>query len=121
MLELMRKLLQCECVRHIYQADITRSKSFPAPVRVGLEIMDKLREHTSGLAVPHFVIDAPGGGENLCFRNMSSAEMAMMLFCAISSMIFILIPMCTKIFCAGTEPKVLRKRTKPAQKFLSVN
>jgi lysine 2,3-aminomutase len=24
--------------------------------------MDKLRGHTSGLAIPHFVIDAPGGG-----------------------------------------------------------
>ncbi|KAB2837708.1 MAG: hypothetical protein F9K45_12345, partial [Melioribacteraceae bacterium] len=28
----------------------------------GLEIMYKLRGHTSGLAIPHFVIDAPGGG-----------------------------------------------------------
>ena len=33
-----------------------------APVRVGLEIMDKLRGHTSGLAIPYYVIDAPGGG-----------------------------------------------------------
>jgi lysine 2,3-aminomutase len=29
---------------------------------VGLEIMDRLRGHTSGLAIPYFVIDAPGGG-----------------------------------------------------------
>jgi hypothetical protein len=35
---------------------------FRTPVRVGLEIMDKLRGHTSGLAVPYYVIDAPGGG-----------------------------------------------------------
>jgi lysine 2,3-aminomutase len=31
-------------------------------VSVGLEIMDRLRGHTSGLAIPAFVIDAPGGG-----------------------------------------------------------
>ena len=27
-----------------------------------MEVIDKLRGHTSGLAIPHFVIDAPGGG-----------------------------------------------------------
>jgi L-lysine 2,3-aminomutase len=31
-------------------------------VSVGLDIMDKLRGHTSGLAIPSYVIDAPGGG-----------------------------------------------------------
>jgi lysine 2,3-aminomutase len=64
MLELHRKLLKMR-VRpyYIYQADLTRGTNhFRTPVRVGLEIMDKLRGHTSGLAVPHFVIDAPGGG-----------------------------------------------------------
>lgn len=62
--ELMRKLLAMR-VRpyYIYQADITKSADhFRTPIRVGLEIMDKLRGHTSGLAVPYFVIDAPGGG-----------------------------------------------------------
>ncbi|MGA9115235.1 MAG: KamA family radical SAM protein [Bacteroidota bacterium] len=64
MLELMRKLLAMR-VRpyYLYQADITRGANhFRTPVSVGLEIMDKLRGHTSGLAVPAFVIDAPGGG-----------------------------------------------------------
>lgn len=64
MLELMRKLLAMR-VRpyYIYQADATKGTNyFRTPVRVGLEIMDRLRGHTSGLAVPHFVIDAPGGG-----------------------------------------------------------
>jgi len=64
MLELMRKLLAMR-VRpyYIYQADVTKGTNyFRTPVRVGLEIMDKLRGHTSGLAVPQFVIDAPGGG-----------------------------------------------------------
>jgi len=35
---------------------------FRTPIDVGLEIMDNLRGHISGLAVPQFVIDAPGGG-----------------------------------------------------------
>jgi lysine 2,3-aminomutase len=64
MLELVRKLLAMR-VRpyYIYQADVTKGTNyFRTPVRVGLEIMDKLRGYTSGLAIPHFVIDAPGGG-----------------------------------------------------------
>jgi len=64
MLELMRKLLAMR-VRpyYIYQADITKSANhFRTPISKGLEIMDKLRGHTSGLAIPYYVIDAPGGG-----------------------------------------------------------
>ncbi|MSP64038.1 MAG: KamA family radical SAM protein [Bacteroidetes bacterium] len=64
MLELHRKLLAMR-VRpyYLYQADLTKGTNhFRVPVRVGLEIMDKLRGHTSGLAVPYYVIDAPGGG-----------------------------------------------------------
>src|SRR6266436_1490629 len=64
MLELVRKLLAMR-VRpyYLYQADITKGTNyFRTPVSKGLEIMDKLRGHTSGLAIPHFVIDAPGGG-----------------------------------------------------------
>jgi lysine 2,3-aminomutase len=64
MLELMRKLLFMR-VRpyYLYQADITKGANhFRTPVSVGLNIMDKLRGHTSGLAIPQFVIDAPGGG-----------------------------------------------------------
>ncbi len=62
--ELNRKLLMMR-VRpyYIYQADMVKSTNhFRTPIRTGLEIMDKLRGHTSGLAVPYFVIDAPGGG-----------------------------------------------------------
>ena len=64
MLELHRKLLKMR-VRpyYIYQADLTKGTNhFRTPVRKGLEIMDKLRGHTSGLAIPYYVIDAPGGG-----------------------------------------------------------
>jgi lysine 2,3-aminomutase len=64
MLELHRKLLKMR-VRpyYIYQADLTKGTNhFRTPVSKGLEIMDKLRGHTSGLAIPYYVIDAPGGG-----------------------------------------------------------
>ena len=64
MLDLHRKLLKMR-VRpyYIYQADLTKGTNhFRTPVRTGLEIMDKLRGHTSGLAIPYYVIDAPGGG-----------------------------------------------------------
>jgi len=64
MQELMKKLLAIR-VRpyYIYQADITRGANhFRTPIKVGIEIMDKLRGHISGLAVPYYVIDAPGGG-----------------------------------------------------------
>ncbi len=62
--ELNRKLLTMRVKPYyIYQADMVKSTNhFRTPIRVGLEIMDKLRGHTSGLAVPYFVIDAPGGG-----------------------------------------------------------
>jgi lysine 2,3-aminomutase len=64
MKELMKKLLAIR-VRpyYIYQADLTKGANhFRTPMDVGLEIMDNLRGHISGLAVPYFVIDAPGGG-----------------------------------------------------------
>jgi len=64
MKELMKSLLAIR-VRpyYIYQADLTKGANhFRTPLKVGIDIMDKLRGHISGLAVPHFVIDAPGGG-----------------------------------------------------------
>jgi lysine 2,3-aminomutase len=64
MKELMKKLLAIR-VRpyYLYQADLTKGANhFRTPLSVGLDIMDKLRGHISGLAVPYFVIDAPGGG-----------------------------------------------------------
>ena len=35
---------------------------FRTPIEKGLEIIENLRGHTSGMAVPHYVVDAPGGG-----------------------------------------------------------
>jgi lysine 2,3-aminomutase len=48
---------------YLYQCDpIVGSSHFRTPVSRGLEMIENLRGHTSGYAVPHYVIDAPGGG-----------------------------------------------------------
>ncbi|MFQ5890160.1 MAG: KamA family radical SAM protein [Gemmatimonadota bacterium] len=48
---------------YLYQADqIAGAEHFRTTVAKGIEIIRALRGWTSGLAVPHFVIDAPGGG-----------------------------------------------------------
>jgi lysine 2,3-aminomutase len=62
--ELNHKLLMMR-VRpyYIYQCDLSQGIShFRTPIEKGLEIIENLRGWTSGLAVPHLVIDAPGGG-----------------------------------------------------------
>jgi lysine 2,3-aminomutase len=47
---------------YLHQMDLVRGTShFRTSVRTGLEIMRGLRGHISGLAVPHYVIDLPGG------------------------------------------------------------
>lgn len=48
---------------YIFQCDMAQGIShFRTPVEKGLEIIEKLRGWTSGMAVPHYVIDGPGGG-----------------------------------------------------------
>jgi len=48
---------------YLYQCDpIPGSAHFRTPVSKGLEIIKGLRGFTSGYAIPHYVIDAPGGG-----------------------------------------------------------
>jgi lysine 2,3-aminomutase len=62
--ELMQKLLKIR-VRpyYMYMADETKGANhFRTSIETGLNIVENLRGHTSGLAIPHFVIDAPGGG-----------------------------------------------------------
>ena len=64
MKRLMQELLRIR-VRpyYIYQCDmVTGTGHFRTPVSVGINIIEKLRGHTSGYAVPTFVVDAPGGG-----------------------------------------------------------
>lgn len=61
---LLQKLLMCRVKPYyIYQCDLINGSShLRTSVRKGLEIMEGLRGHTTGYAVPQYVIDAPGGG-----------------------------------------------------------
>src|SRR5690242_9288849 len=64
MMKLMHDLLKAR-VRpyYLYMADqVAGGEHFRTTVQKGLEIMQALRGWTSGLAVPQFVIDSPGGG-----------------------------------------------------------
>jgi len=63
-----RKLVQ-DLVRirvrpyYLYQCDLVEGVGhFRTPVSKGIEILEGLRGHTSGFAVPTYVVDAPGGG-----------------------------------------------------------
>lgn len=61
---LVHKLLRCR-VRpyYLYQCDLINGSShLRTSVAKGLEIIEGLRGHTTGYAVPQFVIDGPGGG-----------------------------------------------------------
>lgn len=64
MTDLFHKLLKLRVKPYyIYQVDYVRGTAhLRTTVERGIEIMDAIRGWTSGLAVPHFVIDAPGGG-----------------------------------------------------------
>ncbi|AJE03359.1 KamA family radical SAM protein [Geobacter pickeringii] len=60
---LMQRLLAIR-VRpyYIHQMDLVRgTRHFRTTVDTGLSIMERLRGHTSGMAAPYYVIDAPGG------------------------------------------------------------
>lgn len=64
MKSLVHKLLMCR-VRpyYLYQCDLIQGSShLRTSVQAGVDIIEQLRGHTTGYAVPQFVIDAPGGG-----------------------------------------------------------
>lgn len=64
MKKLLHELVKCR-VRpyYLYQCDLSSGiEHFRTSVSTGLEIIEMLRGHTSGFAVPTFVVDAPGGG-----------------------------------------------------------
>jgi lysine 2,3-aminomutase len=66
---LMQKLLTIR-VRpyYLFQADKAKGTShFCTPLKKGLEIIEALHGHTSGLCVPHFAVDLPGGGGKIPF------------------------------------------------------
>ena len=65
---IQRKLVQ-DLVRirvrpyYIYQCDLVQGAGhFRTPVAKGIEIIEGLRGHTSGFAIPTYVVDAPAGG-----------------------------------------------------------
>ncbi len=72
---IQRKLVQ-DLVRirvrpyYLYQCDLVEGAGhFRTPVAKGIEVMEGLRGHTSGFAVPTYLIDAPGGeARSRCFR-----------------------------------------------------
>jgi lysine 2,3-aminomutase len=48
---------------YLYQCDLVEGAGhFRTPVAKGIEIIEGLRGHTSGYAIPQFIVDAPGGG-----------------------------------------------------------
>ena len=66
--QLMKKLIQ-QLVKirvkpyYIYQCDMSQGiEHFRTPISSGIQVIEYLRGHTSGLAVPTYVVDAPGGG-----------------------------------------------------------
>ena len=62
--DLIHTLLKCR-VRpyYLYQCDLIQgSKHFRVDIRKGMNIMQELRGHTTGYAVPNYVVDGPGGG-----------------------------------------------------------
>jgi len=81
MMRLMHELLKIR-VRpyYLYQCDLAAGTShFRTSVGTGIKIIESLRGHTSGYAVPNYVIDAPGGGgkvpispEYIISRNRSN-------------------------------------------------
>jgi lysine 2,3-aminomutase len=64
MKNLVQKLLTIRVKPYyIYQCDLSRGIGhFRTTVSKGIEIIENLRGHTTGMAVPTFVVDAPGGG-----------------------------------------------------------
>ncbi|MDF2376195.1 MAG: KamA family radical SAM protein [Verrucomicrobiales bacterium] len=61
---LVQKLLMCRVKPYyLYQLDLIEGSShLQAPVAKGIEVIEGLRGHTTGYAIPQYVIDAPGGG-----------------------------------------------------------
>jgi lysine 2,3-aminomutase len=64
LLDLNHRLLRLR-VRpyYLHQCDVAEGlEQFRTPLAQGIAILEQMRGHTSGLAVPHFAVDLPGGG-----------------------------------------------------------
>ena len=91
MKELMQKLLAMR-VRpyYIYQCDLSQGIShFRTSIESGIKIIEHLRGHTSGLANPTYVVDAPGGGGYHYFRNILLKRMVMNIHCEIIKIVLL--------------------------------
>lgn len=64
MKKLVQELVKIRCrPYYFYQCDMSRGiEHFRTSVAKGIEIAEALRGHTSGFAIPTFIVDAPGGG-----------------------------------------------------------
>lgn len=74
--KLMQKLLTVR-VRpyYLFQADQAKGTAhFWTPLQKGLDIVSKLQGHTTGLCVPHFAVDLPGGGGKVNLVRPALAE-----------------------------------------------
>lgn len=89
--ELFRKLLRARCKPYyLLQCDpVLGTEHLRTPVKLGVEILRQLRGRLTGLAIPKFIVDLPGGGgkvelapdwemraeaENLVFKNSRGKE-----------------------------------------------
>src|SRR5690554_6281530 len=91
MKELVQKLVAIR-IRpyYIYQCDLSMGiEHFRTPVSKGIEIIEGLRGHTSGFAVPTFVVDAPGGGGKIPVmpQYLISQALGKVVFCNYKGMI----------------------------------
>ena len=60
---------------YILQCDMVSGLShFRTSLQTGIDIIDALRGHTSGLAVPHYVVDLPGGGGKISLVPQYTVE-----------------------------------------------
>jgi len=61
---LVHKLLMCRSrPYYLYQCDLIKGSShLRTSIAKGIEIIEGLRGHTTGYAIPQYVIDGPGGG-----------------------------------------------------------
>jgi len=64
MKRLLHELVKLRCrPYYLYSCDQSQGLShFRVPVREGVQLLESLWGHTSGYAIPVFVVDAPGGG-----------------------------------------------------------
>ena len=60
---------------YLYQADpVVGTAHLRTTIAKGLELMQQLRGHTSGYAVPTYVVDAPGGGGKIPLQPETVVE-----------------------------------------------